>query len=290
MDIDSYSPSRSYTFLELLISGDFFMLLSEMTWKDIAALDRSTIVVVPFGATEQHGLHLPLETDTLIGRELSTRLDNACNGRLLVLPTQWLGLSTHHMTFPGTLTASVETYLALATEIIGSIVHAGFQTVLVLNSHGGNASILDVVLTKLRTQHPQARITLVTYWNIARAQIGRLRESAVGGMGHACELETSLLLAAKPGLVRKELMQPDGRWSSSSFAARDMLAPGSASVSRSFDEISENGAVGDPSTASARKGELLFAAIVEQLVRVVHELEQPEQFVAVGVEKAAPTS
>jgi creatinine amidohydrolase len=265
------------------------MLLSEMTWRDVAALDRSTVAVAVFGATEQHGLHLPLETDALIGSELATRLDRACDGRLLVLPTQWLGLSTHHMKFSGTLTASVETYLAMAAEIIGSVAHAGFQTILVLNSHGGNASILDVVLTKLRSQYPQTRIALVTYWNVAREQIGRLRESPVGSMGHACELETSLLLAAKPDVVRREWMQPDGRWSKSPFAAKDMLIPGSVNVSRTFDEISENGAVGDPSTASAEKGERIFAVVVEQLARVVRELEQSEQFVAAGAAKTTPT-
>lgn len=260
------------------------MLLSEMTWCEIAALNRSILAVVPFGATEQHGPHLPMETDELIGREISHRLDKACDGRLLVLPTQWLGLSTHHMNFPGTLTASIETFLALATEIIGSLAQAGFKNILVLNSHGGNTAILDVALTKLRLQYPCARVVLVTYWNIAAEQLRALRESTQGGMGHACELETSLLLAAKPEVVRTESLQAAGRWSSSPFLAKDMLAAGSVTISRTFDEISENGAVGDPRTASAEKGERFFAAIVSQLVKLVNELEsdQIEQFAPVG--------
>lgn len=97
------------------------MLLEEMTWQEINALDRSIIVVATFGAVEQHGAHLPLETDALIGREITRRLDVACDGCLLVLPTQWLGLSLHHMSFSGTLTASVDTFLAMAVDLLGSV-------------------------------------------------------------------------------------------------------------------------------------------------------------------------
>jgi creatinine amidohydrolase len=182
------------------------MVLAEMTWQQVAGLDRSTLVVATFGAMEQHGQHLPLETDALIGSELARRLDQHCGGRLLILPTQWLGLSTHHMSFPGTISASVETYLSLASEMIGSIAAAGFKKVLVLNSHGGNVSALDVVLTKCRIKYPETRVVLVTYWNAAATELKALRESAEGGMGHACELETSLLLAAKPQVVQKDKM------------------------------------------------------------------------------------
>jgi creatinine amidohydrolase len=249
------------------------MFLAEMTWQQVHALDRSTVVLAPFGAMEQHGPHLPLETDSLIATELARRVDEECGRRLLVLPTQWLGLSTHHMSFSGTITASVETYLALATEIIGSITQAGFKQILVLNAHGGNVSALDVVLTKCRMIYPETRIVLVTYWNAAAQAISALRESPAGGMGHACELETSLVLAAKPSVVLTDRMEPGGRWPQSEFLGKDMLIGGAASVSRTFAEISDNGAVGDPRTASAKKGQQFFEAIVSRLAALVRELE-----------------
>src|SRR5579863_3312168 len=101
------------------------MRLAEMTWEEVHALPRSTLVVAPLGATEQHSLHLPLQTDTLIGEELAGRLDTACGGRLLVLPAQWLGFSPHHMDFAGTITASTATYIEMVTETFDSLAAAG---------------------------------------------------------------------------------------------------------------------------------------------------------------------
>ena len=110
------------------------------------------------------------------------------------------------------------------------------------------------------------------------------RESAEGGMGHACELETSLMLAAKPKVVRTEFVDADGAWPCSRFLAKDMLAGGAASVSRTFAEISTHGGVGDPRTASADKGRKFFEAVVSQLVQLVKDLESGEidKFRSVG--------
>jgi creatinine amidohydrolase len=249
------------------------MFWQDMTWQQIDALPRSTVVVFTFGAVEQHGKHLPLRTDALIGEEIASRLDSACGGRLLVLPVQWMGLSLHHMRFPGTLTASVDTYISLATDSIASVGQAGFRKLLLLNSHGGNVAALDVVLVKARERFPETRVFACTYWNAAAPELRALRESELGGMGHACELETSLVLACRPDLVDMTQLAPDGLQAISSFLGKDMLAGGSVSVSRRFEEISQDGGVGDPRTASAEKGERFFSAIVAKLKALVEEIE-----------------
>jgi len=111
-----------------------------------------------------------------------------------------------------------------------------------------------------------------------------LRESALGGMNHACELETSLVLATRPELVRIDRIRADGRLAVSRFLGNDMLSPGRASVSRRFSDISTDGAVGDPRTASAEKGERFFAAIVGQLAKLVQDLESGkiDEFCSIG--------
>jgi creatinine amidohydrolase len=188
------------------------------------------------------------------------------------------------MSFSGTISTSVETYLAMAFEILGSIAQAGFRTILVINSHGGNVSVLDLVLTKCREAYPKTRIVGVTYWNAAAAQLRELRESPIGGMGHACELETSLVLATRPDLVRKDHLAPDGRQAVSEFSGTDMLHGGSVTISRHFSEISRSGAVGDPSTATAEKGERFFEVIISRLAKLVSEIESGriDEFRAIG--------
>jgi len=246
--------------------------LAEMTWEEVHALDRNTVVVVPFGAMEQHGPHMPMNTDALIGQALASRLDAACGGDLLVLPTQWLGLSPHHMKFAGTITASPETFIAMAFEIISSIASAGFTNFFILNSHGGNASALDVVATKCKTAFPDRRFLTCTYWNVAAADLSEMRESKLGGMGHACELETSLVMAEQKDLVRTERIAHDGGWPASPYLAKDMLKGGAVSLAATFDEISTRGAVGDPTTSSAEKGVRFFEVILKHLVTLVGDL------------------
>ena len=138
------------------------LFLAEMTWQEVENYDRLSIVVVPFGAMEQHSLHLPLETDALIAQELSRRMDAACGGSLLILPTQWLGFSPHHLSFSGTLTASAPTFMEMANQILSSIAYAGFRNLLILNSHGGNEAILEVVLAEFQSKHSNAQTVLVT--------------------------------------------------------------------------------------------------------------------------------
>jgi creatinine amidohydrolase len=248
------------------------LFLPEMTWQEVNGCDRSTIVVAPFGAMEQHSLHLPLETDALIAQELARRLDAACGGRLLVLPTQWLGFSPHHMSFSGTLTAAASTYVEMADQILSSIAQAGFRNLMILNAHGGNAAILEVVLAQFQSKHPTLQTVLVTYWNVAVEELQRIRESPIGGMGHACELETSLVLAIKPEAVRMASLEPDGMGPRSRFLYRDMLVPGTVATWWNPGETSRHGGEGDPTSASAEKGERFFAAIVGRLVDVVREI------------------
>jgi creatinine amidohydrolase len=188
------------------------------------------------------------------------------------LPTQWLGYSPHHMSFSGTLTASAATYMEMANQILSSIAHAGFRNLLILNSHGGNVAILEVVLAEFQSKHSDVQTVLVTYWNVATDELQKLRESPIGGMGHACELETSLVLAIKPELVRTAKLEPDGMATRSPFLYRDMLLPGTVSTWWNPAASTKHGGEGDPTSASAEKGERFFTAIVGRLAEVVREM------------------
>ena len=141
------------------------------------------------------------------------------------------------MDFAGTVTASSSTYIQLVVETLDSIAQAGFRKFVVLNAHGGNAAILQVALAAFHEKRPDALAALVTYWNVAAEEINGLRESGAGGMGHACELETSLIMAARPALVRTAKIARDGTAPPSQFLWKDMLKPGTVTVWKSFFRI-----------------------------------------------------
>ena len=246
--------------------------LDTLTWPEVAALDREIVVVVPFAAIEQHGEHLPLFTDTRITEGILERLDRVDAGWGLWLPVQRFGSSPHHMPFAGTLTLGSRTFLDVAGDLVTSIVEHGFRNVILLNGHGGNQALLDVAVQESRLRHRHLRIVHVTYWVVAAEAFGALRESPQGGMGHACEMETSIMLALEPSLVRSDRMRPDGEPPRSRFDHRDMLAPGKVGQFRFWDERSKTGPLGDPTTATAEKGERFLAAAADAVAAVVVDL------------------
>jgi creatinine amidohydrolase len=250
------------------------MYLSELTSQQVAELDRSTVVLAPFGSLEQHSYHLPLITDSLIGEEIARRLDAQFNNQLLRLPIQWLGYSPHHMMFTGSLTTTIDTFITMVVETLDSIATHGFQKVLMLNSHGGNIAPLEVALQKIQYKHPDKRFVCATYWKVAPKEIAEIRETDMGGMGHACELETSILLAIRPDLVRKDKMEKDGIVPQSQFLFKDMMDGGKVSVCMTFQEFTHHGGFGNPLVASAEKGEKFLSAIVSRLDEVVREMQK----------------
>ena len=121
------------------------MILAEMTSPEIDALPRDVVVLMPVASCEQHSLHLPVFTDSMIGGEVARRVHERVPDDVLVLPVQWLGYSQHHIRYPGTISAISETHLLLMMDIVASMVGYGFKKILVQNSHGGNGPNISVL-------------------------------------------------------------------------------------------------------------------------------------------------
>ena len=249
------------------------MKLSEMTWPDVAALSKETVVVFPIASLEQHSHHLPFFTDSLILGSIVDEVEQRIGDRILVLPLQWLGYSYHHTPFGGTVTAASDTHIALLVETVESLVRPGFSRFLILNGHGGNISDMGVALQKLKERHPKAHVWGTSYWNVARSEIEAIRESPIGGIGHAGEMETSLMLHLYPHLVRRDRMEPDGFPSKSQFGLKDMFEVGTVSGFPMFDECTRHGGFGDPSSASKEKGVRFLRAIVDKVIVVIEDIE-----------------
>ena len=114
------------------------MLLAELPWPDVAALDRNTPVVFPVAALEQHGRHMPVFTDSMLMGEIARRAEVELKDQILLAPLQWLGNSHHHMDFPGTLSAEPRLYIDLLYGLLENFIAHGFKRLLILNGHGGN--------------------------------------------------------------------------------------------------------------------------------------------------------
>src|SRR5262245_16354077 len=142
-----------------------------MRWEELSVpkveqLDRdSTVLILPLGSVEQHGRHLPLGTETILAHALANGVNARVKGRAEVPPPRWYGFAPHHMRFAGTVTLRTETMIALVEDVAASLIEHGFRRLLLLNGHGGNNGVIDVLASKLGHRHyGRARIASVTYF------------------------------------------------------------------------------------------------------------------------------
>ncbi len=236
---------------------------AELTARELRELARNdAIVVVPVGAMEQHGPHLPVGTDTFLGREVARLAAQRVVERHPVLVTEpvWTGLSEHHMAFGGTVTLDFRAFEALLRGIVGSLHRHGFRHICLLNSHGGNIAALQVVTERLSLDFGIPLVT-VTYWHLAADLLDPLLERQ-RSIHHGCEAETSMMLATRADLVDlgrlEEAACPDPR-------DDPAWRPEGAYRFRSFADRTPSGALGDPTAASAEKGERLLERAAERL-------------------------
>jgi creatinine amidohydrolase len=243
------------------------MLLENLTWPEVKKIKwAGKLVLFPFGSFEQHGPHLPLTTDTDIVTAIARRLETKRPGKILCLPTLWPGHSTHHLFFPGTLSVSQLPYIELVRELCRSTARMGARKIFLLNGHGGNDVPLRAVVRELKTEFPKLTVVFASYWSIANSIIKATRESAMGGLGHACEMETSLMLHLHPERVKLKLAKRDGPKHKDAYRKADMQYGRPVFFVNEFHEISKTGTVGHPDLASAEKGKKFLDGIIREVL------------------------
>jgi creatinine amidohydrolase len=251
------------------------MRWEEMTSREVAALDRNrTVVVLPLGSVEQHGYHMPLGTDSMLAHAVATSAASKVNEptSVVILPPPWYGFSAHHMRFAGSISLPAKLMLDLAEAIVDSVVAHGFSRILIVNGHGGNGGVIDVMAASLGKRHyGRARIAALTYFTLARDAIGEIRESKPGGTGHACEFETAMLLHLQPALVRMSQATTNYPDPGSSYLTTDLIGASAIRTYLDFKDLSQSGVLGDPSLASAEKGSRFFSASAEALAAFIND-------------------
>ena len=242
--------------------------LSDLRWPQVQeAIEKGSVVVVPVASTEQHGRHLPLETDTRLCTSVAER---ACRTALsegtpvLMAPTVWLGYSPHHMDFPGTMTLDSATFSAVVVAIARSLWQHGFRKIFFLNGHGGNANLLRAALQDLRFEY-EIRAVAASYWDFVLRFIEEWRQSDPGGINHSCEMETALMLAVRPDLVDLSKAEDSHWFPRSPFLSEDLTIGAPVSVNWSHAELHPSGSLGDPRSSTAERGQVLLDEIVRRV-------------------------
>jgi creatinine amidohydrolase len=239
----------------------------------IAERDGS-ILIQPVGSIEQHGPHLPVATDTICADALAHEGAATVADELpvIVAPALWAGNSPYHVSFPGRIDVEFTTLVSFYAELAASALETGFDALLLLNGHGGNHNAIGGASKAIGLEHPDVEVLAMTYFGLAEPIVDEIRTSEPGGMNHAGELETALMLHLRPDLVREDLIEGTHLEEPYTHAYDDMFVSGPLSVHRLEEEYSENGAVGDPHLASAETGEAIFEYLCAEMELLLSEI------------------
>ena len=248
----------------------------EMTWQDIAgAATERWIAVLPLAAVEQHGPHLPLGVDSFIAEAYLSRARGMLPGDLPVtfLPVQRVGISTEHLAYSGTLSLSAQTAIAAWTELGESVARAGLRKLVLVTSHGGNVAAMELVARDLRARLSMLAVTVG--WHRFGYPDGVFSSEEKKHGIHAGDIETSLMLAARPSTVE---MEKAARATPATIAmAQEFKWLGAyrpAGFGWMTQDLNPTGAVGDASLAKADKGEAALTQGAKAFVELLREIDR----------------
>lgn len=244
--------------LQHLTSPEFEQLLS-----------TARVGLIPLGATEQHGPHLAMGTDAIVAEQLAERLASAASGLAVMTPPLPIGFSPHHLNFPGTISARPETLTSLLADVVDSLRRAGIRRFLIINGHGGNLAFLPAWMATCERELG-VRLALAHWSLLGQDVVADTAQSSP--IGHACEVETSLVMALAPHLVRPDRLTPAPVKPDPHPLVKGHAIPERAVgvfLPRPFETISDNGALGDPTAARPEAGERLADVIIERATEFV---------------------
>ncbi len=239
--------------------------LDQMTWAEVKAqiLNGRDTVVVPFGSTEQHGRHLPLGTDAVLGDEIGRGLADRLNAFLA--PTVRFGCSTHHLAFPGTISLEEETFRRIVRDVVASLSRHGFKQIVLLPTHGGNFKPLAEIASEIE---PAKGLRILAFTDLEALVKRSFESSSAFGVNaarsgaHSGEWETSLMLFLRPREVKMDR------------AAAGFVGEPSEIMTRVFNgiqDLDENGVLGDPRPATGEAGKRYLGELVEFLTLWVRD-------------------
>lgn len=247
--------------------------LSRATWTEVeesVRTGRITKVILPIGSLEQHGPHLPLSTDTTIADYVAGQVSKRCSTTFLMPPIQ-LGCASEHIGFPGTISLQPETMSSIIIDISHSLMKSRLNKLFIINGHGGNKATIDAAITKIKQTLPIIRVYSFTVTDVVKQKFDEIRKSGKRLVGHADEIETSMMLVIQPEVVdlSKAVREEPSLPRPLSFESEDMAR---ISFAWSARELTKSGVIGDPPLASVDTGKILLDFATQIISKIINEL------------------
>jgi creatinine amidohydrolase len=249
--------------------------LNKMTWEDtVAAVRAGKVVLLPVGTMEQHGPHLPVDTDNVLVRHVCEEAARRAPESLACAALVPYGYNAHTMEFPGTVNVRPANFIGYLYDVCASYAHHGFRYIIIVNGHGSNQHLCEAAARQV-SMETSARCATTMWDSFLGEVLKQIRESeAPGGIGHACEMETSVYMHLEPEQVRRDKMRKEIAWNVSKYWHRDPFGSGALSYSPYQHEYTQSGVAGDPTVATAEKGRVMAEAAIAGLIEAAKEFKQ----------------
>jgi len=257
------------------------VLYERLTWPQIRDAARDDkVILIPFASIEQHGPHLPVDVDLRLAREVCMRAASRSENCLVMTPMAF-GFEPHHMAWPGTIDVDWDVLIRYGVCVVSSLARHGFKRILIINGHGSNRPILEMIVRLAQVKHPEILVAGQSWFALgAVARVFQpLQESR--NTGHACELETAAYLAIEPELVDMSQAMADYSfrvtphfWSDLTGTKPDPACTVPLVAMEYFSTGSHTGVRGDPSKATAEKGHAALEAAADEVAAIVEELRE----------------
>jgi creatinine amidohydrolase len=270
--------------IELGLGASAIRLTNPSQWQPALPLpadnERGKVIIASIGHVEQHAYHLPLSVDTISIEAVTNGTAAAVPDQAFALPVMPYGVSTHRSSYAATMNAGGRAFEDFWVDVVRVLAERGFDRFYLLSGHGGNSSFLVNVVKYTGERHRRifcATAFLYLSGPDGVAALEKYRESKIGGMGHACELETSFMLHLRPDLVHMERVVDDIDFVTTSSYYMDWVEGGALVANPPWDDDTISGAYGAGSLGTAEKGRLWLEAAIAEKVKHIAEIHEQHQ-------------
>jgi len=258
---------------------------AKLSWPEINdAVAAGKVAILPVGMIEDHGRHLPIDTDLVIANAMCNRLAELIPDEIVLLPSQPFGYSPHHIDGPGVITIHWDTYINYMKDILECLTYHGFRKILMVNGHGSNRPVMQMAARLALVDNPDCHVASLSWWELKDVQEAVKGFRVSDYCSHADELETSIYLAVDPDKVYmdKAVVKEYDRRVSKHFGQGDLVNnppawhANSVQLNEYWSTVTKTGVFGDPSVATAEKGHIMIEACAKELVEIVREFKARE--------------